>query len=629
MEANVTKPFVKKKQNMKRYFMEGDGKELSTNKASKDMKKHSPEKKGSKPIGEKRFKKPIKMRTYSDKDGQQKTQQVFKIDISKTERHRKWQMKKQRQAQGEQRKLQHRKHMREQQDPFPGDAPIPKERIQKYERGEHIKDTGTRTGQGSRKLAEQEKKLQFAARQAARTEILLHEEAGFLEADEGEDTTSITQHDLAGVVDITSAQKFFELKLPDFGPYSVNYTRNGRFLLMGGVKGHVAAIDWMTKKLLCEVNVMETVNDVKWLHQETMFAVAQRQWTYMYDNQGIELHCLKKLDCVLRMEFLPFHFLLASANSKGYLSYIDVSIGEKVAGYSTQMGRLDVMCQNPSNAIVTLGHSGGTVTMWCPKLKEPVVKMLCHQSGVRSVAIEQAGQYMATSGIDRTLKIWDLRTYKMLHSYKVPMGAGQMAFSQQGLLATGMGNIVQVYKDSCRQEVKAPYLTHNLTSSVRSLQFCPYEDVLGVGHSTGFSSLIIPGAGEANFDALESNPYQTKQQRKEAEVKMLLEKIPSDMIHLDSSMIVQVDKKGLQETIEEHNKIKYLKPQKMEYEPRYKAKGKSRGQKVVQQKKGVIEEQKREIIKEALVEKQTGNRAKEVNKHRQGNVLDRFKRKVD
>ncbi|KAH3798666.1 hypothetical protein DPMN_152268 [Dreissena polymorpha] len=51
---------------------------------------------------------------------------------------------------------------------------------------------------------------------------------------------------------------------------------------------------------------------------------------------------------------------------------------------------------------------------------------------------------MATSGIDRTLKIWDLRTYKMLHSYKVPMGAGQMAFSQQGLLATGMGNIVQV-----------------------------------------------------------------------------------------------------------------------------------------------------------------------------------------
>lgn len=99
-----------------------------------------------------------------------------------------------------------------------------------------------------------------------RTELLLQQESGFLEteADDPEEFTSrISQTQLRKCVDEESAAKGFELNLQQFGPYIFDYTRNGRCLLIGGRKGHVAALDWQEKRLKCEINVQESVHDVK------------------------------------------------------------------------------------------------------------------------------------------------------------------------------------------------------------------------------------------------------------------------------------------------------------------------------------------------------------------------------
>lgn len=83
-----------------------------------------------------------------------------------------------------------------------------------------------------------------------------------IEVGEHEKTTAISQRIIKDNVDIAAATKIFELQL-NFGPYRAKYSKNGRHLLLGGRKGHLAALDWVTKKLHCEINVMESIHDLR------------------------------------------------------------------------------------------------------------------------------------------------------------------------------------------------------------------------------------------------------------------------------------------------------------------------------------------------------------------------------
>ncbi|XXQ33869.1 BING4 C-terminal domain-containing protein [Plasmodiophora brassicae] len=382
-----------------------------------------------------------------------------------------------------------------------------------------------------RTLLTQESLARSVHEKAVRAELLLTEQPGFIETEGLEKSYRIRQADLVACLDRQNADKVFDLSL-DLGPYSINYSRNGNHLLLGGRKGHIALMDWNSFKLESEIFVNETVRDVKFLHNHTMHAVAQKKYVYIYDNKGIEIHCLRNHIDVNRIDFLPYHFLLLSIGKSGYLKYQDVSTGAIVCEHRTRKGPSDVLAHNPTNAVVHVGHSKGVVTLWTPNITTPVVTMLCHKGPVQAVAIGRDGYTMATSGSEGRVAIWDLRTYGLVKEWRTFAPAHSIDISQSGLMALGVNSELQILKDN------ALYMTHQIHGShVDRVRFCPHNDVLGIGHSSGFSSIVVPGSGEANYDAFEANPFETKAQRREVEVKRLLDKLQPDMITLDKSVV--------------------------------------------------------------------------------------------
>ncbi|KAJ2079121.1 putative U3 small nucleolar RNA-associated protein 7 [Coemansia sp. RSA 988] len=414
------------------------------------------------------------------------------------------------------------------------------QRAQKYKRGTEVGGK-VRSKKAQAGIDHAQKRRAEAVKAAARSEMLLTESSGYLEAEGTERTFKFTQRQIADNVDIGSTEKMFNLKLDEFGPYSLQYSTNGRHMLLGGRRGHIAYVDWRNGKLGCELHVRETVRDVCWLHNESLFAVAQKRQAYIYDHTGAEVHCLSRHVEPTALGFLPHHMLLASTGLTGKIVYQDVTEGRVAGEHRSGYGPSHVLRVSPYNAVAHVGHGNGMVTLWGPQQPQALAKVQCHRGPIQALALDNSGTYMATSGLDGRVRVWDIRRFEPLHEYRTARPAQTLDISQRGLLAAGWGRSISIWKDALSTRVDAPYMRHQLEADVSSMGFVPYDDVLGCGHAQGVASVLVPGAGEPNFDALVANPFQTPRQRQEAEVRMLLDKLPVDSVQLDPNFIGRMD----------------------------------------------------------------------------------------
>ncbi len=509
----------------------------------------------------------------------------------------------------------------------------------KYGRGNPVRLNQVKDKKLRANLKRIESRYRDAALNAKDAEVLYENTEGFLQPEsELEKTYKVRQDDIVDAVGVQQAQKSLEFKL-DLGPYVSDYTRNGRNLLLAGRKGHVATCEWREGKPGCELHLNETIRDAKWLHNDQYFAVAQTKYTYIYDQAGVEIHCLKKYVEVSHLQFLPYHFLLAGIENGGFLRYTDTSTGKIVAEHPTRKGAPTAMAQNPWNAIMHVGHQNGTVSLWSPNSTTALIKMQTNFGPVQSIAIDRSGHYMLSGGQDLRVKLWDIRALKEVHSYTTRQPASSISISDRGLAAIGAGTGVTIWKDLFTTsstphpaKVQSPYLSWGEQGHrIERVRFCPFEDILGISHNAGFSSIIVPGAGEPNYDALEANPYETRKQRQEAEVKSLLNKLQPETIALDPHFVGQLDQRSAEQRKREKDLDAPAEDPLAKLKERNRGRGKNSALRRHLRKKGgrnVIDE-KRLRLEEMKKERADREREKlKKDKVELGPALARFARRV-
>mmetsp|Transcript_30292 Transcript_30292/g.29791 ORF Transcript_30292/g.29791 Transcript_30292/m.29791 type:complete len:242 (+) Transcript_30292:364-1089(+) len=233
---------------------------------------------------------------------------------------------------------------------------------------------------------------------------------------------------------------------------------------------------------------------------------------------------------------------------------------------------------------------------------------------------------MVTTGTDSRMKVWDLRKYECVHDYFTRGPAFATDISQKGLLSVTYGNTVEVWKDWEAEKQKEPYMSHKVQkgSSILTCKFSPFEDFLGLGHYKGFSSIIVPGSGEANYT------FEAMAPRKEALVHEVLEKLQPSTISLDQAKIGTIDRasKEIKEQERKEELAEWMSKKKTK-EKKKKTKGRQKiGRTMARSQRQQFEKQ-RDSMRQEMEKKYNKDREEKELIHKDLAFLEGFAPKKD
>lgn len=363
---------------------------------------------------------------------------------------------------------------------------------------------------------------------------------GFLKADNPHE---VSQSKIRNNVPQITSEKLIDLKLK--GNHKIKYSSSGRFLMMSNNKS-LSSFD--TKKLnLMFDREIENCTEMTFLHDETFLATVQKfkksikslkgsdseSCVYIYDKIGREQHHLTNHKNAEFLTFLPYHFLLASSSTDNFLRWTDVCSGKTVAEKYVKEG-ITAFNHEPSTALLFSGTNKGTISTFSPSQKDFHTKILAHKNQIKSINFYK--NFMVASNED-SVKIFDSRNYYEPVAQFNPGIFNNIAVSKTGKIAVAIKNRIKIYNENKLEMVQ------KVDRKVHSIEFQPFEDILTVG-SDGIYSLLVPGAGDPNYDTFEDNPFITKKQRQAREVTKLLEKIPYELIgvNIADSLVEEEDK---------------------------------------------------------------------------------------
>ncbi|WP_396336374.1 protein kinase domain-containing protein [Fischerella sp. JS2] len=145
--------------------------------------------------------------------------------------------------------------------------------------------------------------------------------------------------------------------------------------------------------------------------------------------------------------------------------------------YPSDLSSVNSVAISPDGQILASGHDDKTIKLWNLNTHKLISTLTGHSQAVKSVAFSPEGNTLATASDDKTIKLWNLNTLEEIFTLYGHLSAVKsVAFSLRGILASGSWDkTVKLWNITTGQEIST--LTgHQL--QVSAVAFSPQNQLL-------------------------------------------------------------------------------------------------------------------------------------------------------